>query len=573
MEHNYEIHDTEMLVIIRGLEEWRHYLEAARHPVEIWTDHKNLEYFQVAQKLNCRQARWSLYLSHFNFTLHHKPGQSMGKPDALSRQANHGSGQGDNDNLTLLAPELFRIHALAGTRLEGEEHNILHEVQRSLRDGVQEEAVVKVARELRKDKGRGTVKSAEWSESDGLLIFCGKIYIPNDKDLWCRIIEQHHDTRIAGHAGCFKTLELVACNYWWPQMSRYISIYVKTCDLCNRMKLQHRQPFGELHPSETPAAPWDMISVDFIVELPESHGYDAIMNVIDSVTKRVHFIPMQTTITAEGAARLYLREVWKHHGTPQVVLSDRGSQFMARFTHELYKLLGIELATSMAYHSQTDGQTEHINQELKGYLRIFTSQRQDDWDDLLTLGEFSHNNNMHSLTQQTPFMVDTGRHPHMGFEPHRPHSKLESVNEFAECMAQGLEEAKSAIAKVKDEYAMYYNRRHEPAPVFKLGDRVWLDGSDIATNRPSSKLSHQRLGPFVVEACVGRGADRLALPPHFRRLHPVFPVVKLSIAHPDPIPGRRPAPPPPTTLINGEDEYEVEAVLDSRMCYNRLEYL
>jgi hypothetical protein len=236
----------------------------------------------------------------------------MGKPDALSRRADHGSGQGDNNNLTLLAPELFRIHALAGARLEGDERNILQEVRRSLRDGVQEEAVAKAARELRKDKGRGMVKSAEWSESDGLLMFRGKIYVPNDRDLRRRIIEQHHYTHIARHAGCFKALELVSCNYWWPQMSRYIGIYVKTCDLCNRTKLQHRRPFGELHPSETPEAPWDVISVDFIVELPESHGYNAIMNVIDSVTKRVHFVPTHTTINAEGAARLYLWEVWKH---------------------------------------------------------------------------------------------------------------------------------------------------------------------------------------------------------------------------------------------------------------------
>jgi hypothetical protein len=298
----------------------------------------------------------------------------MGKPDALSRRADHGSGQGDNNNLMLLAFELFRIHALAGTRLEGEERNILCEARHSLRDGGQEEVVVKVARELRKDKGRGTVKSTEWPESDGLLMLHGKIYVPNDKDLQCRIIEQHHDTRIAGHAGRFKTLELVARNYWWPQMSHYIGIYVKTCNLCNRTKLQHRRPFGELHPSEMPAAPWDTISVDSIVELPESHGYDAIMNVVDSVTKRMHFIPMHTTITAKGAAHLYLREVWKHHGTLQVVLSDRGSQFTAGFTQELYKLLGIELAMSAAYHPQTDGQTEHINQKLEEYLRIFTSR-------------------------------------------------------------------------------------------------------------------------------------------------------------------------------------------------------
>jgi hypothetical protein len=162
----------------------------------------------------------------------------MGKPDALSRRADHGSRQGDNDNLTLLAPELFWIHALAGIRLEGDERNILREVRRSLKDDMQEESVVKAARELWKDKGRGTIKSTKWSKSDGLLMFRGQIYVPNDKDLRRCIVEQHHDTRIAGHAGHFKTLELVSCNYWWPQMSRYIGIYVKHCDLCNRTKVQ-----------------------------------------------------------------------------------------------------------------------------------------------------------------------------------------------------------------------------------------------------------------------------------------------------------------------------------------------
>jgi transposase InsO family protein len=98
------------------------------------------------------------------------------------------------------------------------------------------------------------------------------------------------------------------------------------------------------------------------------------MNVVDSVTKHVYFIPTHTTIMAEGAACLYLREVWKHHGTLRVVLLDRGSQFMTGFMRELYKLLGIKLATSMAYHPQTDGQTERINQELEGYLCIFTSR-------------------------------------------------------------------------------------------------------------------------------------------------------------------------------------------------------
>jgi hypothetical protein len=160
-----------------------------------------------------------------------------------------------------------------------------------------------------------------------------------------------------------------------------------------------------------------MISVDFIVELPKSYGYDAIMCVVNSLTKCAHFIPTHTTINAKGTALLFLKEVWKHHGTPKVVISDRGPQFVATFTQELYKLLGIKLAMSTAYHPQTDGQMEHVNQVLEGYLRTFTSRQQDDWDDLLPSGEFHYNNSVHSSTQQTPFMVDTGRHPRMGFEP------------------------------------------------------------------------------------------------------------------------------------------------------------
>jgi hypothetical protein len=202
------------------------------------------------------------------------------------------------------------------------------------------------------------------------------------------------------------------------------------------------------------------------------------------------FILTHTTINAEGTALLFFKEVWKHHGTLRVVVSDKGPQFVAGFTCKLYRLLGIKLAMSMAYHPQTDGQTEHVNQVLEGYLCTFTSRRQDNWDDLLPSGEFQYNNTIHLSTQQTPFMLDTGRNPRMGFEPQQPRSNLESVNEFAEHMALGIEEAKAALTTAKDEYAMFYNRRCKPAPVFAPGDKVWLDGSDIATNRLSSKLSH-----------------------------------------------------------------------------------
>jgi len=200
-------------------------------------------------------------------------------------------------------------------------------------------------------------------------------------------------------------------------MSRYIGQYVGTCDLCLRTKPIRQALVGELHPLQIPDSRWDTLSVDFVVELPLSSGYDAVMTVVDSVSKRAHFISTYTMVIAEGAARIFLYQVWKLHGLPMCVVSDRGPQFVACFTKELYCLLGIKLASSMAWHPQTDRQTERINQELDQYLQLFVNKRQDDWYDLLSLAEFQHNNHVYSTTQHPPFLLDTGRLPHMGFKP------------------------------------------------------------------------------------------------------------------------------------------------------------
>jgi hypothetical protein len=161
----------------------------------------------------------------------------------------------------------------------------------------------------------------------------------------------------------------------------------------------------------------------------------------------------------------------------------------------------------------------------------------------------------------------------MGFKPDRPQSRLESVNEFTDRMKSTLEEAKATLAKLKDDMARYYDQNRTKAPEYKLGDKVYLDASDIQTNRPYRKLSHRHLGPFQVEKWVGNSAYQLRLPPSMKHLHPVFNVVKLTPALADPVPRRRFPPPPLPEIIDGEEEWIVEEILDSRVMNRKLRYL
>ena len=179
-------------------------------------------------------------------------------------------------------------------------------------------------------------------------------------------------------------------------MSRYIGQYISTCDLCLRTKPVRQALVSELHPLQILDLQQDMLSVDFVVELPLSSRCNVVITVVDSVSKQTYFIPIHTTVTAEGAARLFLYQVQKLHGLPKCVVLDCRPQFIAHFTRELYHLLGIKLVSSTVWHPQTDRQTERVNKELDQYLWLFVNKWQDDWYDLLPMAEFQYNNYVYS---------------------------------------------------------------------------------------------------------------------------------------------------------------------------------
>jgi len=246
---------------------------------------------------------------------------------------------------------------------------------------------------------------------------------------------------------------------------------------------------------------------------------------------------------------------------------------VALFTKELYRLLGIYLSSSMAWHPQADRQTEYINQELDQFLHLFINEQQNDWYDLLPIVEFQHNNHVHFAMQQSPFLLDTGQIPRMGFELSQNPSGLEMVNEFMERMKSTIEEAKSVICKAQEDMIQYYNQKRTLVPMFKPEDQVYLDASDIRITRLSLKLSHRRLGPFEIEHQVGLLAYHLKLPHRMRQLHLVFNVVKLSTAPEDPILGRKLQAPPPPIVVNGEEEWQVEEILDNHWHWRRFQFL
>src|SRR5258708_3243447 len=220
-------------------------------------------------------------------------------------------------------------------------------------------------------------------------MYRGHVYVPKDPQLHHDIVHAHHDSMMTGHPGQWKTLELVSCNYWWLGISHYVASYVAGCDACNHCKSFPMQKVGKLTPNQISTCHWEVISVDTIGELLESKGYNAILVVVDRLSKHIHAMPTITTVDSTGVACLFLEHVWRHHGLPEAIISDRGSAFVSNFSRELAALLNIRLTPSTAYCPQTDGQMEHVNQEIEAYLWVFVGHRQDDWADWLPLAEFA----------------------------------------------------------------------------------------------------------------------------------------------------------------------------------------
>ncbi|ESK90706.1 reverse transcriptase-rnase h-integrase [Moniliophthora roreri MCA 2997] len=348
----------------------------------------------------------------------------MVQSDALSQWEDHILEEdNDNEDVILLPKRLFI--------------NVIDiELQDKLKERLGTDDFHKAALETLTTMGLPPIKSAllDWEINDSLIWYKGRVYVPNDVVLCREIVQTIHKEQLFGHPGQFGTVDLVQRDYWWPGMVKFIKSFVDSCAVCQQMKINmHPTRVGIQLIEGTPnVTPFQVIAMDLVMDLPISDSFDTIMVMVDHLSlKGAIFIPCTKKLDATQAAELLLWNVYKRYGLPDKIISDRDPRFAAIVFQETTRLLGVKHTMSTAYHPQSDGESERVNQEMEIYLRMFCSKEQTEWSSYLHMAEFAHNNRTHLVTKNSPFFMIMGYHSRplpMAFEKTSVPSVEEQLN-------------------------------------------------------------------------------------------------------------------------------------------------
>ncbi|KAF8673497.1 hypothetical protein RHS04_07660 [Rhizoctonia solani] len=311
---NYNTHNKELLAIIRSFEYWRIFLEGTEHPITVFTDHRNLEYWKESQTFNRQYAQWHLLLARYNFQIVYRPGKQSGKPDALSHQSDHANIPPANQ--TMLPNPVF-----ANVALVTPEKELQRQIESSLDQDKSLEEILQFLQN--KSKAPPSIKRAfrDYKMEAGLLFYQGRIVVPDVGTLRTDILCIFHNSPLASHPGRQQTLELVSRNYYWPRIRADTYWHMDSCEICQRI-CKPKYASIPLQPLELPSRPWQHISYNMIVDLPKDGGNNSILVIVDSFSKYIILAECSKKLKAPELADLFLRHVWKHYGMPEKTVLD-----------------------------------------------------------------------------------------------------------------------------------------------------------------------------------------------------------------------------------------------------------
>ena len=416
--------------------------------------------------------------------------------------------------------------------------------------------------------------------SNGLWYRDDLIVVPSSPAIKRQIMAELHDSQYAGHGGEARTVQLVRRYFWWPSLDNDVRQFVKGCSLCQRNKASTRAYAGKLQQHDLPTQKWQQVSMDFISGLPVTkHGNSMIMVVVDNLTKMAHFVPCKAALKAEGVATLYVQHIFRLHGWPKTIISDRDGRFLDAFWQNMCSQLGANMIMSTAHHHQTAGQAERMNRVLEETLRHFVSDKMDDWDDLLAAAEFAVNNSYQHSICSTPFYLNYGYHPSVpldvGVSPNPDVTEFLSGQQGmmhaagtyhafaqqrlnADRISAIVKMAQGHLTMARNRQKQYANARRSDVQ-FQPGQDVMLKTANLNLSHwPSKKLFPLWVGPFRVLKKVSPVSYELELPRHWQ-IHDVFHVNLLKPYRDN---GQGHAPSPFTYLAGQPYEYEVDHILD-----------